>query len=44
MPPLFNQDDLRRQLVITLNLRKVVQHMWESISTLGFEHQKISGL
>ena len=31
-PPLFNQDDLRRRLVITLNLGKVVQHMWESIS------------
>ena len=30
-PPLFNQDDLRRRLVITLNLGKVVQHMWESI-------------
>jgi type III restriction enzyme len=26
-----NQDDLRRRLVITLNLGKVVQHMWESI-------------
>ena len=26
-PPLFNQDDLRRRLVITLNLDKVVQHM-----------------
>jgi type III restriction enzyme len=32
-PPLFNQDDLRRRLVITLNLGKVVQHMWESISS-----------
>jgi type III restriction enzyme len=30
-PPLFNQDDLRRRLVVTLNLGKVVQHMWESI-------------
>ena len=30
-PPLFNQGDLRRRLVITLNLGKVVQHMWESI-------------
>ena len=30
-PPLFNQDDIRRRLVITLNLGKVVQHMWESI-------------
>ena len=30
-PPLFNQDDVRRRLVVTLNLSKVVQHMWESI-------------
>jgi type III restriction enzyme len=30
-PPLFNQEDLRRRLVVTLNLSKVVQHMWESI-------------
>jgi type III restriction enzyme len=30
-PPLFNQDDLRRRLVVTLNIGKVVQHMWESI-------------
>ena len=31
-PPLFYQDDLRRRLVVTLNLSKVVQHMWESIT------------
>jgi type III restriction enzyme len=30
-PPLFYQDDLRRRLVVTLNLSKIVQHMWESI-------------
>ena len=30
-PPLFNQDDLRRRIVITLNMNKVVQHMWEAI-------------
>jgi type III restriction enzyme len=30
-PPLFNRDDVRRRLVVTLNLGKVVQHMWESI-------------
>ena len=30
-PPLFNQEDLRRRLVVTLNMSKVVQHMWESI-------------
>ncbi len=26
-PPLFNQDDLRRRIVITLNMSKVVQHI-----------------
>jgi type III restriction enzyme len=36
-PPLFNQDDLRRRLVITLNLGKLVQHMWESISSENTE-------
>lgn len=30
-PPLFNQDDVRRRIVITLNMTKVVQHMWEAI-------------
>jgi type III restriction enzyme len=30
-PPLFNQDDLRRRIVITLNMGKIVQHMWEAI-------------
>ena len=30
-PPLFYQDDLRRRLIFTLNLSKVVQHIWESI-------------
>jgi hypothetical protein len=30
-PPLFNDDDLRRRIVITLNMSKVVQHRWEAI-------------
>ncbi len=30
-PPLFNQDDLRRRIVITLSMSKVVQHIWEAI-------------
>lgn len=30
-PPLFDQDDLRRRIVITLNMSKVVQHLWEAI-------------
>jgi type III restriction enzyme len=36
-PPLFNQDDVRRRLVVTLNMSKVVQHMWESIITENTE-------
>ena len=30
-PPLFNQDQLRRRIVLTLNMAKIVQHMWEEI-------------
>jgi len=30
-PPLFNQDDLRRRIILTLNMNKVVQHVWEAI-------------
>ena len=30
-PLLFLQDDLRRRLIITLNMTKVVQHIWEAI-------------
>jgi len=30
-PPLFAQDDLRRRIVITLNMTKLVQHLWEAI-------------
>lgn len=30
-PPLFNQEDVRRRILITLNMSKIVQHMWESI-------------
>lgn len=31
VPPLFNQDDLRRRIVLTLNMNKIVQHVWEAI-------------
>lgn len=31
LPALFNQDDLKRRLIITLNMTKVVQHIWEAI-------------
>jgi type III restriction enzyme len=30
-PPLFNQDDLRRRIVLTLNMNTIVQHLWEAI-------------
>ena len=31
IPALFLRDDLKRRLVITLNMTKVVQHIWEAI-------------
>jgi len=30
-PALFYQDDLKRRLITTLNMTKVVQHIWEAI-------------
>jgi len=30
-PPLFNQEELRRRIIITLNMTKVVQHIWHHI-------------
>jgi type III restriction enzyme len=30
-PPLFNQDPLRRRLIMTLNMNHIVQHIWEAI-------------
>ena len=30
-PPLFNLDPLRRRIIITLNMTKLVQHIWEEI-------------
>src|SRR5579885_2083705 len=30
-PPLFYQDELRRRLIITLNILRVVQHVWEAV-------------
>ena len=30
-PALFYQDELRRRLLITLNMTRVVQHLWEAI-------------
>ncbi|MDQ2913750.1 MAG: DEAD/DEAH box helicase family protein [Chloroflexota bacterium] len=31
-PAILSQDDVRRRLVVTLSLQKVVQHIWEAIS------------
>ena len=31
VPALFYQEDLRRRLLITLNMTKLVQHIWEAI-------------
>ena len=31
MPVLFAQDDLKRRLLITLNMSKVVHHIWEAL-------------
>ena len=39
-PPLLYQDDMRRRLIITLNMTKVVQHIWETVrfeNTEGLE-------
>ncbi len=30
-PPLFFQDELRRRLIITLNMTRVVQHVWDAV-------------
>jgi type III restriction enzyme len=30
-PPLFGLEEIRRRILITLNLRKVVQHIWNAI-------------
>jgi len=30
-PPLFTTDEVRRRLILTLNMNQIVQHIWESI-------------
>ncbi len=30
-PPLFYQDELKRRLIITLNMSRVVQHIWDAV-------------
>ncbi len=31
VPALFSQDELRRRILLTLNMTKIVQHIWEAI-------------
>jgi type III restriction enzyme len=31
VPPLFTQDDQKRRILITLNMNKLVQHIWEAV-------------
>ena len=37
MPTMFERDELRRRLMITLNMTRVIQHIWEAIR---FENTK----
>ncbi len=30
-PPLFYQDEMRRRLILTLNMTRIVQHIWEAV-------------
>ena len=30
-PPFFNEDDIKRRILITLNMTRIVQHIWEAI-------------
>ncbi len=30
-PPLLYQDELRRRVIITLNMSRVVQHVWDAV-------------
>ncbi|HLC15346.1 MAG TPA: type III restriction endonuclease subunit R, partial [Thermodesulfovibrionia bacterium] len=31
LPPIFNEDETKRRILLTLNMSKVVQHIWEYI-------------
>lgn len=39
-PPLFYQDDLRRRLIITLSMTRIVHHIWEAIRFANTEHME----
>lgn len=36
-PALFNQDDLRRRLILTMHINKIVQHIWDEIRSANTE-------
>jgi type III restriction enzyme len=40
-PASFGGDELRRRLIITLNMTKVVQHIWEAIRYSSFERREL---
>ncbi len=37
-PPLFYQDDLRRRLIITLNMSRIIQHVMDAVRQENTEH------
>lgn len=39
MPPLYSQDELRKRLVLTLNMSTVVQHIWNNIRSHNTEEK-----
>src|ERR1035437_834831 len=40
-PPLFNQDDLRRRIMLTVNMTKIVQHFFERIKFQNVEARNL---
>jgi type III restriction enzyme len=36
-PPLFNKDELRRRILLSINMNRVVQHIWEAIRVANAE-------
>ena len=41
IPALYNQDEKRKQLVITLNMSKVIHHFWEAIKFNNTEQTEL---
>lgn len=40
-PPLFAQDEMRKRLVLTLNMSKIVQHIWDNIRCQNMEQKML---